>query len=255
MGKSLHGERILITREETKAAEMAEKVTNVGGIPVIVPMIEINFIKTLENNTILEQLSDFGWVFITSANGVHGFFQLLRKQHIELPKALKIGIVGKKTEEVLHSYGHTASFVPATFDASTMAEEFLSFYKLDKPVLLIRGNLSRPTLPEKLREEQIPYEILEVYETTYCKESKQKLDQVLSSVEYITFTSPSTVEAFVLLAEYIPDTATYICIGKTTEEKAKELGIPNLYTSSPYTTDAMVTLIEKISNERKINHE
>ncbi|WP_339177514.1 uroporphyrinogen-III synthase [Oceanobacillus sp. FSL W7-1293] len=255
MGKPLHGERILITREETKAAEMAGKVTKLGGSPVIVPMIKINFLKQFEDTSVLERLSDFSWVFITSANGVEGFFQLLRKQQIKLPQELKIGIVGKKTEEVLHRYGYTASFVPETFDAQAMAEAFISFYTLNKPVLLIRGNLSRPTLPEKLKEAQIAYETLEVYETTYCMESKQKLNQVLSAVDYITFTSPSTAEAFVQLAEYIPKNATYICIGNTTEEKARELGISDVYTSTPYTADAMLNLISTIANERKINHE
>lgn len=74
MGKPLHGERILITREETKAAEMAGKVTKLGGSPVIVPMIKINFLKQFEDTSVLERLSDFSWVFITSANGVEGFF-------------------------------------------------------------------------------------------------------------------------------------------------------------------------------------
>ncbi|MFD1449829.1 uroporphyrinogen-III synthase [Oceanobacillus sojae] len=255
MEKPLHGERILITREETKAAEMAKKVIKLGGSPVITPMIEIKFLKNLGDISILKRLSSFSWVFITSANGVDGFFQLLRKQNIKLPEEVKIGIVGKKTEEALHTYGYEASFIPATYDALAMAEEFLAFYTSDKPVLLIRGNLSRPTLPEKLEEEQITYEVLEVYETTYCIESKRKLNQELPTVSYITFTSPSTVEAFVQLAEYIPNTATYICIGKTTEEKAKQLGIPDVYTSTPYTTDAMLDLIAKIVNERKINHE
>lgn len=255
MEKPLRGERILITREETKAAEMAEKVTRLGGSPVITPMIEINFLKNPEDISILKRLSGFGWVFMTSTNGVDGFFQLLRKQNINLPQELKIGIVGKKTEEALHRYGYAASFIPETFDALAMAEEFIGFYASDKPVLLIRGNLSRPTLPEKLEEEQIAYEALEVYETTYCMESRQKLNQELQAVNFITFTSPSTVEAFVQLAECIPNTATYICIGKTTEEKAKQLGIPDVYTSTPYTTDAMLDLIVKIVNERKINHE
>ena len=255
MGKPLHGERILITREETKAAEMADKVTKLGGSPVIVPMIEINFPEKLEDTAILERLSDVSWVFMTSANGVDGFFQLLRKQQITFPEGLKIGIVGKKTEKVLHRYGYAASFVPETFDAQAMAEAFISFYTSDKPVLLIRGNLSRPTLPEKLKEAQIAYEALEVYETTYCVESKQKLNQELPTVDYITFTSPSTAEAFVQLAECIPNNATYICIGNTTEDKARELGIPDVYTSIPYTTDAMLDLISTIANERKINHE
>lgn len=255
MEKPLQGERILITREETKAAKMAKKVTRLGGSPVIVPMIEINFLKNPGDISILKRLSSFSWVFMTSANGVDGFFQLLRKQNIKLPEELKIGIVGNKTEKALHRYGCVASFVPATFDALAMAKEFIAFYTSDKPVLLIRGNLSRPTLPEKLEEEQITYEALEVYETTYCMESKQKLNQEISTVDYITFTSPSTVEAFIQLAEYIPNTATYICIGRTTEEKAKQSGIPDVYTSTPYTTDAMLDLIAKIVNERKINHE
>ncbi|WP_080874221.1 uroporphyrinogen-III synthase [Oceanobacillus timonensis] len=256
MGKPLHGERILITREVTKADAMAEKVTKLGGNPIVVPMIEIKLKKQLENHSILERLADFSWVLLTSANGVHGFFQLLRQQHMALPQTLKIGVVGKKTENVLNAYGYSASFVPETFDAMTMAEGFMSFYdKRKKPVLLIRGNLSRKTLPEKFREAQIPFETLEVYETMYARKSTQALNQVLPSVDYITFTSPSTVEAFAALAAYIPDKATYICIGQTTEEKAEEEGIPNLYTSSPYTTDAMLCLIGKLVNERKMHNE
>lgn len=256
MGKPLHGERILITREVTKADAMAEKVTKLGGSPVVVPMIEIKFTKKPENHVILERLVDFSWVLLTSANGVHGFFQLLRQYDMTLPQTLKIGVVGKKTEKVLNAYGYSASFVPETFDALAMAEGFMSFYeKRKKPVLLIRGNLSRKTLPEKFREAQIPFETLEVYETMYARESQQELNRVLPFVDYITFTSPSTVEAFTALAAHIPEKATYICIGQTTEEKAEEAGIPNLYTSSPYTTDAMLRLIGKLVNERKMNNE
>ncbi|MFD1065402.1 uroporphyrinogen-III synthase [Oceanobacillus locisalsi] len=256
MGKPLHGERILITREVTKADGMAEKVTKLGGNPVVVPMIEIKYNQNPANHTILHRLADFSWVLLTSANGVHGFFQLLRQQNIVLPQTVKIGVVGKRTEDVLKTYGYNASFVPETFDALAMAEVFMSHYKKkDKPVLLIRGNLSRKTLPEKLYEAQIPFETLEVYETMYARESKQALNRVLSSVDYVTFTSPSTVEAFAALAAYIPEKATYICIGQTTEEKAEEEGIPNLHTSSPYTADAMLCLIGKLANERKMNDE
>lgn len=74
MEKPLHGERILITREETKAAEMAKKVIKLGGSPVITPMIEIKFLKNLGDISIMKRLSSFSWVFITSANGVDGFF-------------------------------------------------------------------------------------------------------------------------------------------------------------------------------------
>lgn len=250
MNNPLQGKRILITRERQKAKELAEKVTKLGGSPIVVPLIEISYGTKTKELAVLEKLSSFEWILITSANGVHGFFQLLQEQNRTLPEHIKIGVVGRKTEEALAVYGYKASFVPTTFDAVTMAEELISNRTLFGSILLIRGNLSRPVLPEAFDKQQIAYQTLVVYHTDFCMKSKEALNNAIPEADFITFTSPSTVDAFTLLTDAVPDTATSICIGATTEARAKEARIPNVYTASPYTTDAMLSLIQEIINKK-----
>ncbi|WP_087971819.1 uroporphyrinogen-III synthase [Oceanobacillus rekensis] len=255
MLQSLHGSKILITREANQAKQLAEKVIELGGVPVEVPLLRISCKDAKENEQTFSKLGTYKWIFFTSANGVNCFFQLTKKYHVRNLKQHKFATVGHKTEMMLKKYGYQASFIPSTYNAEIMAEEFLDGFSEEGPALLVRGNRSRDVLPVEFSKQRLAFDAMEVYETTVNDDATERLNQVLyeDEIDFITFTSPSTVEAFVEMAEMRPEKKV-VCIGTTTEQRAKELGFTPINTPEEFTTEAMLLSICEYINRKDRKH-
>ncbi|MFC3040031.1 uroporphyrinogen-III synthase [Virgibacillus xinjiangensis] len=243
MAVSLKGKKILVTREEHQAKTLADKVKRLEGIPVTVPLLKITCKDCKDNRKILERLQTIEWIFFTSANGVHCFFQTLKQDKELSMQGIKTAVVGHKTEAALASYGFTADFVPSIYDAKAMGNEFLNRYANPGPILLVRGNRSRNVLPDTFSALGIPFEMVEVYDTSLNLQMKQVLQEKLrlENIDILTFTSPSAVEAF---CEMTPNRETpCICIGSTTKKRAEEMGFYEVLSPEVFTTDSMLELI------------
>ncbi|MGX4669745.1 uroporphyrinogen-III synthase [Cerasibacillus sp. JNUCC 74] len=243
------GQRILITREKNKAAVFAEKIRSLGGEPIQIPLLTIACKDTKDTFYYLKGVKDYSWIFFTSANGVDCFFRLAEHYHIGLNwiRNVKIAVVGKKTANALAKWiNDEVDFIPTCFNADTMATEFLQAYPLADNLLLIRGNRSRDVLPKCFTKANKTFASLEVYETHINRHMEPLLKTAIgnSIIDYITFTSPSTVEAF---AEMTPirNKAPCVCIGTTTEQRARELGFCPVLTSSEFTIDGMIQCMLK----------
>src|SRR5699024_9579472 len=118
-------------------------------------------------------------------------------------KNTHIAAVGPKTNQVLQIFGYQADFTPSVYNAETMAAELSAAYDLKGPVLLVQGQISRTTINDMLQEKAIPFDRLIVYKTGINREATDRLQQVLSTedADFITFTSPSTIDAFMDLSK------------------------------------------------------
>lgn len=240
----LSGKKILNTREALQAGKLTKMLEESGGAVFEVPLLKISCKITNENKSFIQNLSRFEWIFFTSSNGVHCFFKLLSQCNLELPN-LHIAVVGHKTEEALKQYGYHAELVPEIYDGENLVQEFLAKYKVNGKVLLVQGSRARDIIALGLKEAGIPYEVIIVYENTFNDDAKVTLKRLLRTkhFDYITFTSPSSVEAFMMYQDGVLRLQTnpvFVCIGKTTEDKAKELGLTNTISPSMYTIEGMV---------------
>lgn len=248
MDIDLQGKNILVTREENQAQVFADKIQKYGGNPYIVALLKVSRVDSKEHLKILNNLQQYEWILFTSANGVHCFFDIW-KENLGTGnlKDQKIAAVGTKTNEVLREYGYQATFIPSTYNAETMAKEFLSKYHTTQPILLIRGNLASHILPESFTEAGLDYDCLTVYETSIHHENKKVLNTSLhySHLDYITFTSPSTVDAFFSLIDNVNlvEGKTIVCIGTTTEARAIENGLSNILVPEHFTIEGMIAKI------------
>lgn len=252
MAQQLNRKRILITREKEQAKSLQDKIKEQGGIPVITPLLKIISYADARRDMIFNSIEQFDWIFFTSVNGVHHFFKQLQNQN--QMKQCKIAVVGHKTEEAIKMYGLSAHFIPSTYNAETMAQEFLELYPDVEQVLFIRGNLSRQTLLEAFANANISYEKLVVYETIINKEEKRHLNDVVKKgIDYLTFTSPSTVEAFVQLVDLQLlsqiKTKPCFCIGTTTEKSAQNNHFKQTYIPRIFTVDHMVQKMIEVANK------
>ncbi|WLV23698.1 uroporphyrinogen-III synthase [Aciduricibacillus chroicocephali] len=246
--KPLQGKKILVTREASQAKAFSRQIALAGGIPVELPLLEINCSQRAENLPIWQRLDSYSWILFTSANGVDCFFRQLEALKIPANRfaSAKIGVVGHKTENALKEHGKHADFIPSVYDAETMGHEFLRKHPRPGTILLVRGSRSRDVLPHLFGRENIAFDSLEVYETVYNKSIGSKLTETLDENEFafITFTSPSTIEAFIDLGglPHLLDTSI-CCIGTTTAEKAESCGFADIIVPDEFTIEGMVSVM------------
>lgn len=257
MTGQLHDTRILITREKRQAKHLADLVTQYGGIPVVAPLLTISCKRDNTQQNILNHLPGNQWIFFTSANGVHCFFTLLKEQGLSMTSlsTCYLGAVGSKTAVTLKDYGYAADFIPSTYNADMMAEEFLSRFSTEGPVLLVKGSMSRSVLSDELAKNMIPYETIEVYETLFNDAMKVRINELIrdKAFDMITFTSPSTVEAFMEMKTdsiHTIQSMPVACIGTTTEKEAQSVGFTNTFTPDSFTINRMIAkIIDYISKK------
>lgn len=245
MSSRLQEAKILVTREESQAKAFSNIILEKGGIPFEVPLLTINCKYSSANDYIIESLAKYEWIFFTSSNGVECFFEIINRSKQSYDLSLcKFAAVGTKTEMALTKHGYRADFIPTIFNADTMANEFSINHINCGPILLVRGNRSRDVLPDQLSEKGYYFDLFEVYETVHNQKVKHELNNLLNNekIDFLTFTSPSTIDAFIGMVDKMTDFNTYtcVCIGTTTEKRAREVGFNTIIVPETFTIEGMV---------------
>lgn len=239
MKRSLQGKKVLVTRERNQVNELSSLIKKRSGIPIEVPLLKI----TCHQQVNIASLDRYEWLIFTSANGIRCFFQHVK----ELPSSIKIATVGAKTAKLVETYGYDIHFVPSTFNAVTLMDELFEQYEDADNFLLVRGNIARPTIPERLDALGRKYTMLELYKTEPFIENKHLLLDTLKyePLDFVTFTSPSAVKAFVELTKEANKfkqflTIPAVCIGTTTEKEAKRQSFQTTIVPQTFTMEKMV---------------
>jgi uroporphyrinogen-III synthase len=205
MSEPLAGQRILITRARHQAGRLAEALEAQGAEVLRLPTIEIIPPETYAHlDALLEVMSGFDWLIVTSANGAAVLgdrMQFLRIQ-AEQWKHLHIAAIGPATAVALGHIGLKVSAMPDQYVAEAvvvMLEERVR----TKRVLLVRAAVARDVIPEQLRKCGADIHVVEAYRTIIPEDS---IDQVRSLFgegkplpDAVTFTSSSTVNNFFAL--------------------------------------------------------
>jgi uroporphyrinogen III methyltransferase/synthase len=233
--------RVLITRPREQANDFAEKLCAAGFEPIFFPVIEI---RPIENNIVLERawskLDCYDWIVFTSVNAVAVVFSQFERR--SLPR---VAAIGPKTAAALQSRGITPDFVPEEYVAESILPGLGDLR--GKWVLLPRAEIARKALPEAIAEAGgIPHEIA-VYKTLPVQPDPEGLAALKSGVDWITFTSPSTVQNFVeILRQQEMDPLQLLgkpkiaCIGPITEQAARDEGFEISVVAEKYTTDGLI---------------
>ncbi|MCL6587687.1 MAG: uroporphyrinogen-III synthase [Anoxybacillus sp.] len=244
----LAGKTVLVTRGKEQARAFSEQLKQAGAIPVEIPLISISAVtETKEIEECVRELPNYDWLVFTSANGVRFFFSFVRDT-APLPN---VAVVGKKTAIALEKRGITPSVVPDEFVAEGLIEAIKPLVKPTDRVLLVKGNLARPTLKEALVQLGADVTDLVVYETKMNESGKAQLLELLkkNAIDVLTFTSPSTVASFMNIMneiEWQPLLAhcAIACIGPVTKQAAENVGLPIHICPENYTIDGMIKAME-----------
>jgi len=237
--------RIVITRARAQADGFAEKLSAAGFEPIFFPVIEI---RPIENNATLERalskLGCYDWVIFTSVNAVDVVFR-----QVTAPLPVRVAAIGPKTADALRACGVTPDFVPEEYVAESILPGLGDLR--GKWVLLPRAEIARKALPEAIADVGgIAHEIA-VYKTLPAQTDAQGVAVLKSGVDWITFTSPSTVQNFVEIVYQekmdpfqLAGNPNIACIGPITEQAARAAGFRVDLVAEQYTTEGLISALQ-----------
>jgi uroporphyrinogen III methyltransferase/synthase len=199
------------------------------------------------------------WFAFTSPAGVDIFFDKLKKHRIDTRKfySAKFAAVGSATAAVLEKHGIFPDLVPDTFSVEALGRALAARVEKGGRVLLLRAARAPDDIAKILEAAGIDYQIIPLYDTileTADANSDRSvlLAHILEGLDWITFTSASTVEGFAALVRRLPGgleqfiTVKALCIGEQTQRCAEQHGF-TCRTSPEATLESMV---ETLKNEQ-----
>lgn len=238
--------RIVVTRPRAQADGFAEKLQSAGFEPIFFPVIEIQPIKNnIALDRALEKLNCYEWIVFTSVNGVDVVFNKLSSAIMGKGEGTRVAAIGPKTAEALQARGITPDFVPEEYVAESILPGLGDL--VGKWVLLPRAEIARKALPEAiLNAGGVAHEIA-VYKTLPAQPDSNGLIALKNGVDWITFTSPSTVQNFAEIVRkqkmdplQLEGDPRIACIGPITEHAAQEEGFQVDLVAEKYTTEGLV---------------
>lgn len=253
-GKRLQGKTVLITRAKEQARNLTSLLRKEGaqvlGVPTIQIVLQPGEILRLEQA--MESLKDYSWLVLTSVNTVSIVDDLIQKKkrdwhHFD---GLETACIGNSTAERVRQLGGKVSLVPPRFQAESLAEELLKRGVAGKRILLPRASGSREILPVALSANGAVVEEIHVYKAELPESSRSELVRILreEKVDFITFTSSSTVRNFIELAGDVFSAVdlkktSIACIGPITASTLSEYGVSVTVQAKEFTIPGLVSAI------------
>lgn len=249
----LQGKRILVTRTRQQASDLSRELKELGAEVIEYPTIEIKAPESfIEIDEKFKRLKEFNHIIFTSANGVEAFFDRLKtlKMDIRSIGGGKIYAVGPTTKKVLEDKGIMVDTIPDVYTAEGILEAIKGRITEGDRVLLPRADIARKALTVGLREMGAIVEEMDIYCTTIPTYRRQDLVEILEdSMDYITFTSSSTVRNFMeILGEEnrnLIKESKIAVIGPITKKTAEDLGLNVSIEPEKYTIKELVKKIKE----------
>lgn len=201
----LAGRRILITRARHQAGRLAEALEALGAEVLRLPTIEIVPPETYAHlDAVLEVISGFDWLIVTSANGAAALadrLQFLRISPQQLHH-LQVAAIGPATAAALGRIGLKVHAMPDEYVAEAVVA-LLKERVAGRRVLLARAAVARDVIPEQLRKCGADIHVVEAYRTVIPADSVGQVRALFAPgnplPDAVTFTSSSTVSNFFAL--------------------------------------------------------
>ncbi|HZJ85468.1 MAG TPA: uroporphyrinogen-III C-methyltransferase [Syntrophomonadaceae bacterium] len=251
--KPLWGKKIIVTRARAQASGLVEQIASLGGEPIEFPTITI---KAETNYTALhnafDNIGNYNWLIFTSVNAVEIFFAQLRKAHKDIRhlRDIKICAIGPATRNVLEEKGLIVDNMPEEYRAEGILEELQDKIKAGDWVLLPRARGARGLLPKAIKGWGAHVNEIFIYQAVAePRVSKEMFAEIVAgNIDYITFTSSSTVDNFVRIvgldnALRINKKAKIACIGPITADTAKGKGFKVDLIAQNYTISGLIEAI------------
>jgi uroporphyrinogen-III synthase len=233
--RSLAGRTVLVTRPHEDAGALAGRLRSEGAEVLVAPVIRLEPGDAGQLAEAAREASNgrFDWVVFTSAAGVRAWFERTDGR----PRS-RVAAVGDGTARALRSQGVEPDLVPEDFTTEALAR---AFPEGSGEVLLPRADIAPDDLRDSLAAKGWTPVSVAAYRTRFEEELPSGVGERLAAggVDAVTFTSASTVEAFVRLAG-APAGLPAVCIGPVTADAARRAGLEVAAVADPHTIDGLV---------------
>lgn len=238
--RPLFGRRVVVTRPTQHAGPLVRRLSELGAEVLQIPTIEIVQPSDYgELDAAIDRLRGgaYSWVLFVSVNAVdHLFARLERGFDARALASTGVAAVGPVTAARLRSHGITPDLVP---EEATAASAVVELGQGDGVLLMPRAADAPDDVTHDLQsagwtvDRPIAYQTVRVTPGTVLREEPY---------DAITFASPSAVTGFVESVGEIERDPRYavVCIGPSTAERARELGLVVDAVADPHTTQALV---------------
>ena len=249
--RPLNGRRIVLTRDPEGAARLAGRLEMLGAEVLKMPLLEVRYdVDGKAAEEILREFASYEWLLFTSRNGVKHFFNLFFNVFDDIRSLgfVRIGAVGKGTEEALAEFHLRADLVAPKATADELAKALAEEQTLDNlKILVIVGNRNRDDLTRTLWEERAIVDNLRVY-STHFRDLTDSPEAALfrqEGADAVVFASASAVQAFGEQAQHLSlqkgARVPVLCsFGPSTSEHMKKAGIPVAVEADSPGIDGMV---------------
>ena len=246
--------RVLLTRPLDGAGLVVGALGEAGFEAIHVPAIAIRHDLAAHANDALGTAARGGWwVVATSPNGVRCALASLDQQSLPADGA-RWAVVGRASATILQERG-LSPFVPSRALGAALAAE-LPVHD-GETVLVVRGDLADPAVPDILRARGAAVSELVVYRTLEGPEASRPLlaAALHGPIDVLSFASGSAVRGLLALA--VPETRALlrgipaVCIGPSTAAVARNHGFEAVHESDHPGTDALIRTATAALAERR----
>jgi uroporphyrinogen-III synthase len=242
--------RVLITRAPHQASELADRLSALGAIPVLIPTIEIGPPASFEAlDAAVAALASFDLVAFTSTNAVRAFQERAAAMGIA-PLAKRIAVVGPATASAVETLGLRVDVMPSVFTGEALGQALLPEVRGER-VLLVLAEYAPGILESVLKGGGAAVTVAAAYKNripgTSLSAVKSLFAERAGYPDAVTFTSASTAKNLAALLEAggltLPDTVMRASIGPITSRALVELGLPPHIEASEPTIPALVEAV------------
>lgn len=257
--RPLLGVRVLNTRPVDQAAEFSRQLAALGAEPVELPAIQLSPAPDTRGlDEAIDRLASratggggYDWVVFTSANAVTFFLERVFAlgHDARVLAGARLAAVGDATAQALRSYGLRPDFVPGRATGRDMALGMPDV--AGRRVLLPHSDIALPDVAQVLGERGARVQPIVTHTTQPANPDPFVLSLLLrGEIQVATFFSPSALRGLAAmlgehpLAEVLAP-LTVACIGSTTAEAARQLGVRvDLVPQKATAEDLISTLVE-----------
>jgi uroporphyrinogen-III synthase len=252
----LKGVRVLVGRARHQASELSTGLKKLGAQVIEIPFIEIRKPRSYRPlDSALKAISDYGWLILTSVNGVDALATRMKKLRITATdlKHLRIAAIGPATADRIKAFGLAVAVVPEQYVAESVVKALRGRVK-GKRVLLARAKVARDVIPRELRSMGAHVDVVEAYQTIRSHVSRKSLRALMDDPKrrphVIVFTSSSTVRNFMALlggrsrpAHINLDGIKLASIGPVTSATLQEYGLAKYVEAKTFTIPGLIKAI------------
>ena len=256
--RPLWGQTVIVTRAREQASGLAEGLRAQGARVLQCPTIRV---QPLEDYSIVDaaigELSSFGWVVFTSANGVAAFWERLKYLQLDARAfgGAQIAAIGPATALALQERGLRADFVPESSISESVAAGLIERDVAGQKILIARAMEGREVLGQELERAGAQVLAAPCYATvpdaSNAAEARAAIEESDGEV-WVTFTSSSTVRFFLdaLGSDWVKshrDKFRVACIGPVTSATARENGLEPDTTAAQASVEALLQVLVRAS--------